>query len=220
MPAVPELVEWQLLAGLQMVIAPFAVVTPLDRLSMAWAHVARAGVASVLDLDPGDLPGTYASRRAVEIAVLAARRLTTTPEQERAKDVWDLGVFGVAEMQALDFTHLHQRWLREAAKGYTIERLATRKARTAHRDLLALKRVIVSQLSTLEVTSDSENKLLSRREVVGTFTAGNGFITRQAAAEAIGTRLGVKKEDVQVMSLKGKFGTRDTQSQRLHYLRR
>jgi integrase len=138
MPALPELVEWQLLAGLGMVIAPFAVVTPLDRLSMAWAHVARAGVASVLDLDPGDLPGTYASRRAVEIAVLAARRLTTTPEQERAKDVWDLGVFGIAEMQALDFTHLHQRWLREAAKGYTIERLATRKARTAHRDLLWL----------------------------------------------------------------------------------
>jgi hypothetical protein len=65
MPAVPELVEWQLLAGLQMVIAPFAVVTPLDRLSMAWAHVARAGVASILDLDPGDLPGTYASRRGV-----------------------------------------------------------------------------------------------------------------------------------------------------------
>ena len=44
---------------------------------------------------------------------------------------------------------------------------------------------------------------------MGTFIAGNGFITRQSAAEAISTRLGVKKEDVQVLSLKGKFGTRD-----------
>ena len=66
-------------------------------------------------------------------------------------------------------------------------------------------------MSTLEVSSDFDNKLLSRREIVGTFAGGNGFITRQSAAEALGTRLGVKKEDVQVLSLKGKFGNRDLQ---------
>ena len=32
-------------------------------------------------------------------------------------------------------TGLHQRWLRESVKGYTIERLSSRKLRTAHRDL-------------------------------------------------------------------------------------
>jgi ribosomal protein S24E len=63
----------------------------------------------------------------------------------------------------------------------------------------------------LEITSDSDNRLLSRREVVGTFAGGNGLITRQSAAEAISMRLGVKKEDVQVLSLRGKFGTRDLQ---------
>ena len=115
MPAVPEVVEWQLLAGLQLLIEPYGVTMALDRLAMAWAHVARARVGSVLEL--GELPGTYPSQRALEVAMIAARRLTTTPEEERVKDVWDLGVFGLGEMRAMDFTQLHQRWLRESVKG-------------------------------------------------------------------------------------------------------
>ena len=133
MPAVPELVEWQLLAGLQLLISAYGVTMALNRLAMAWAHVARARVGSVREL--GELPGTYPSQRALEIAIIAAARLTTTPEEERVKDVWDLGVFGLGEKRAMDFTGLHQRWLRESVKGYTIERLSSRKLRTAHRDL-------------------------------------------------------------------------------------
>jgi integrase len=53
--------------------------------------------------------------------------------------VWDLGVFGVEDKRELDFTHLRQRWLREAAKGYVLERLASRRTRTAHRDLVWLR---------------------------------------------------------------------------------
>jgi integrase len=136
MPAVPELVEWQLLAGLQLLIDPYGVTMALDRPAMAWAHVARTRVGSVRDL--GELPGTYPSQRALEIAMIAARRLTTTPEEERVKDVWDLGVFGLGEKRAIDFTRLHQRWLRDAAKGYTIERLANRKTRTAQQDVVWL----------------------------------------------------------------------------------
>ncbi len=41
------------------------------------------------------------------------------------------------------------------------------------------------------------------------FQAGSGLIARQAAAEAIATKLGAPKENVQIMSLKGKFGSRD-----------
>ena len=70
--------------------------------------------------------------------MIAARRLTTTPEEERARDVWDLGVFGLGEKRSIDFTRLHQRWLRGAAKGYTIERLAHRKTRTAQQDVVWL----------------------------------------------------------------------------------
>jgi integrase len=136
MPPVPELVEWQLLAGLQLLIEPYGVTMALDRLAMAWSHVATAGVGSVREL--GELPGTYPSQRALEIAIVAARRLTTTPEEERVKDVWDLGVFGLGEKRAIDFTNLHQRWLRDAATGYTIERLASRKTRTAQQDVVWL----------------------------------------------------------------------------------
>jgi integrase len=133
MPAVPELVEWQLLAGLQLLIEPYALITPLDRLEMAWADVARARVSSVLALRK--LPGSYQSRRAVEVTVVAAKRMTSTPEEERSKDVWDLGVFGIREHREMNFTHIHQRWLREAAKGYTIERMASLRTQTAQRDV-------------------------------------------------------------------------------------
>ena len=64
-------------------------------------------------------------------------------------------------------------------------------------------------MSLLEIVGDSENKLLGRRELKVKFKAGNGILTRQGAAEAIASKTGVGKENVQVISLKGKFGTRD-----------
>jgi integrase len=133
MPELSELVEWQLLAGLQLLIEPYALITPLDLLGAAWSHVARAGVCSIVELR--ELPGSYQSRRAVEVAVIAARQLTSTPEEERRKDVWDLGVFGIREHRQIDFTHIRQRWLREAAKGYTLERMGSLRTQTAQRDV-------------------------------------------------------------------------------------
>jgi ribosomal protein S24E len=64
-------------------------------------------------------------------------------------------------------------------------------------------------MSTLEVLKDSENKLLSRRELAVVFKGGSGFVSRPAAAEAISSRLGVPKDRVKVISLNGKFGLRD-----------
>jgi ribosomal protein S24E len=64
-------------------------------------------------------------------------------------------------------------------------------------------------LSTLEITSENENRLLSRKELVCNFSLGSGLITRQGATDAIATRLGVKKESVKVISLTPKFGSRD-----------
>jgi ribosomal protein S24E len=61
----------------------------------------------------------------------------------------------------------------------------------------------------LEILGDSQNKLLGRRELKVKFNAGNGILTRQSAAEAIASKVGVSKENVQVISLKGKFGIRD-----------
>jgi integrase len=137
MPEVPELVEWELLGGLQLLIVRYEVQTPVDTLASAWAHVARARIDSILELR--ELPGTYQSRRAVEAAQAAARRWSTTPEEERTRDVWDLGVFGVEDKHEFDFTPLRPVWLREAAKGYLLERLSSRQTRTAHRDLIWLQ---------------------------------------------------------------------------------
>ncbi len=64
-------------------------------------------------------------------------------------------------------------------------------------------------MSTIEILKDSENKLLSRRELTVVFRGGSGLITRPAAAEAISSRMGVQKDKVSVVSLQGKFGLRD-----------
>jgi ribosomal protein S24E len=64
-------------------------------------------------------------------------------------------------------------------------------------------------LSTLEIKNETENRLLSRKELVCNFSLGSGLITRQGAVDAIASRLGVKKESVKLISLTPKFGSRD-----------
>ena len=66
-----------------------------------------------------------------DFLVWTQRRLTwhlTSPEDERRKDVWDLMVFdhtdaGRARGRTLDFTCLHQQWLREAAKAWAYAKM-------------------------------------------------------------------------------------------------
>ena len=58
MPGLPELVEWQLLAGLQLLIEPYALITPLDLLGVSvgarrarWCQLDRGAVGAA-----GQLP--------------------------------------------------------------------------------------------------------------------------------------------------------------------
>ena len=91
---------------------------------MAWADVARARVESVLEMT--ELPGTYQSQRAVEVAMIAARRLTYDAGGGAAEGrVGSRRVRDGRAARRSTSPHIRQRWLREAAKGYTIERLAT-----------------------------------------------------------------------------------------------
>ncbi len=64
-------------------------------------------------------------------------------------------------------------------------------------------------MSTIEICSDSESKLLSRREFTCVFRGASGLLTRRGAAEAIAEKVGVAMERVQIVSLMGGFGTRD-----------
>ena len=136
MPPVCELVQLQLLAGLQLA----------DRPARAgrsrWIAWRWRGRTSRRPASPRSWSSTRPAARDLRVAADARGRRPRRPATDddaragtRCADVWDLGVFAINDKQVLDFTHIHQRWLRDAAKGYVIERLATRKTRTAHRDL-------------------------------------------------------------------------------------
>lgn len=87
-------------------------------------------IASCLAVVPDDdtLDG-----RARDFLAWTQRRLRwhlTSPEDERRKDVWDLMVFGHTDAgrargRALDFTCIHQQWLREAAKSRAYAKMPT-----------------------------------------------------------------------------------------------
>lgn len=86
-----------------------------------WVDQLRAsGVASVCDFDLAVLDG-IGDRHHVRFARFTVDRVRLAyadPEDERAKDVWDLRLFGVPGRRRLDFTTIRQRWLREATKGW------------------------------------------------------------------------------------------------------
>jgi ribosomal protein S24E len=63
--------------------------------------------------------------------------------------------------------------------------------------------------STLTVLSNVQNTLLSRRQIRCVFKGGNGFITRSGAAEALASEFGAEKDNVQIISMRGRSGDRD-----------
>ena len=132
---VSELVELQLLAGLQHIIEPHAVIVPMQRLSQAWGLVATEGVASVLHIDRR--PGDKGVARVLALTQQAARRLTTTPEEEHAKHVWDLAIFGIGKRSKLSFEDVRQPWLRALTKDFVIMRMSTTKSATSCQQTVA-----------------------------------------------------------------------------------
>jgi ribosomal protein S24E len=64
-------------------------------------------------------------------------------------------------------------------------------------------------VSNLTIVSERENLLLSRKEIKCVFRGGNGFITRQGARDALADKLGMPKERIQIISLRGSSGLRD-----------
>lgn len=77
--------------------------------------------------------GTALDSKARDFLTWTQRRLRwhlTPPEEERRKDVWDLMVFdhsdaGRARGRTLDFTGIHQEWLRETAKSWAYAKMPT-----------------------------------------------------------------------------------------------
>lgn len=125
-------------------------------------------MASVLDLGRLDPAGLRPEiRTTVKWVTAAVRVALSAPEQEHAKDVWDLRVLGLRG--GLDFTALSQPWLREAAKAWALEDLphhrGTYPARTARVTLQALAELSAS-LRTSRGDRGLEPAALGRADVV------------------------------------------------------
>ena len=111
----PELVGLEVLYAIQRRVAEEIRTGPGNMRSFV-DHLRAAGVATVLDLDPGLIDaernrdhGRFA-RYALDRVALAYR----DPEAELAGDCWDMRVVG--RRGHLDFSPIRQDWLREATK--------------------------------------------------------------------------------------------------------
>jgi hypothetical protein len=89
----------------------------------------RSEATSIYDLADSQVAGLRADAAVLlrSLRTLLERRLST-PETEREKDVWDLGVFGFAHWK-LSFTNISQPWLIETAKRWTEDNLPQHRGR-------------------------------------------------------------------------------------------
>jgi integrase len=85
-----------------------------------------SGVGSLLEFDPAsfDPTGNRDWGRFARFSVDRVRLAYGDAEAERAVEVWDLRHFGASGR--LDFSHIVQRWLREATKAWSAAALANR----------------------------------------------------------------------------------------------
>jgi integrase len=91
------------------------------------------GVEALEELRDPDRRGTRRAMKALGV-------LYADPEEEFAQVAWDLHKLGLAvqHVATLDFTVIHQRWLRDAAKTWAREKLSTVSAGTLRSFLVAL----------------------------------------------------------------------------------
>lgn len=132
----PPLITAQVLYGLQQRTRAGAH-TRIQMVRMVVEDLRRsqADTVDVLAEAPPDKMGK--EKRTVLNALARHGRLALTdPESERAKDVWELVVFGLAGR--LTFTAISQPWLREAAKRWAADELPRRRGNGASRVMRSL----------------------------------------------------------------------------------
>jgi integrase len=123
----PSLVQAQILFGLQE-RCQLDTSTPMFVLRCLQRRLRVGGHTSLLELDTAGLPSHH--RGPVEDLQRAVACMSGSPEEEQARDVWNMGVFGYGRKR-LDFTVIFQRWLREAAKHWVAEELPLRRGEHA-----------------------------------------------------------------------------------------
>lgn len=132
----PPLITAQVLYGLQQRTRSGAH-TRVQMLRMVVENLRHAQADSVHATTP--LPGMGREKRTMLTALARHAALALSdPETEKAKDVWELAVFGLAGR--LTFTTISQSWLRQAAKRWATDELPRRRgdgAASVLRSLLA-----------------------------------------------------------------------------------
>ena len=120
----PPLITAQVLYGLQQRTRSGAH-TRVQMLRMVVEDLRHAQADSVHATAPTP-PGTGREKRTVLTALARHAALALSdPETEKAKDVWELAVFGLAGR--LTFTTISQPWLRQAAKRWATDELPRRR---------------------------------------------------------------------------------------------
>ncbi|EOM74351.1 transposase [Rhodococcus rhodnii LMG 5362] len=162
----PDRVAAELLYGLSRRTAN-GVKTRADQFRPLVAHLLEHQLSSVEEVVLTDL------RQGVKIVcsnvLTEVRRVRLTPESERAKDEWDVSVFGYNG--TLRFQTISQPWLREATKTWAYNELPRRHAKTT-------KQLVQGEVNVVGMLSESlrlqrpgdrgdDPRLLSRSDIAG-----------------------------------------------------
>lgn len=163
----PDRVITELLAGLQRrTDADLQTLPTCVRHLVKMLHAQRA--ESMLDL--AQVHGTAIrsdARQLLRSLITELYCLLSGPEKERAKDIWQLQVFGLAGK--LDFTGISQRWLREAVKWWAAEDLPLRRGREPADPARDTIRAAVALSQSLRLSRDDgghDPAALSRQDIV------------------------------------------------------
>jgi integrase len=117
------------------------------------------GVESLLEL-PTLTPPTWYGSIAQRVGVRELDLLYADPEEEYARDVWDVRKLGVAQGRCatMDFTGIGQPWLREGAKEWARAKLTSSKTDTL-RTILVAVRLLSESLARREDGGDDKAAL-------------------------------------------------------------
>jgi len=105
-------------------------------------------------------------RMIIRGAQKALRRLGSTPETERLKDIWDMAVFGHAG--TLSFLGIHQKSFREAVKTWAYDELPRRRGQHVTSSLQNMVRAMERLSEALRLQREDEghqHKLLGRADM-------------------------------------------------------
>jgi integrase len=174
--AIPALVVIEVLFGVQQRVRGGAKITDVD-LRVLCDALRRQQVSSI---EAGEVERvlTKPVRGLLNAVTRHVRRALADPDSERAKDVWDLGIFG--HRGNLSFTGIAQPWLAQAAKRWAGEQLPRHRGRGAARVRSKINGLgLLSEYLTCRSDRGLITTALGRRDV-------EGFLNRLGYLESTG----------------------------------